>query len=143
MPQFERIGRGFHQHAKAIEGTVRVSRLRPGQKRDSRRAIGQVVTDGARADERGREGEPLPYDVVGPICETGDTFSRDRLLPPLEPGDLVAFRTAGAYGATLSNEYNARPQVPEALVRGDEWSVVRRRPTYEEMRAREPLADWL
>ena len=49
----------------------------------------------------------------------------------------------GAYGATLSNEYNARPQVPEALVRGDEWSVVRRRPTYEEMLAREPLAGWL
>jgi diaminopimelate decarboxylase len=92
---------------------------------------------------RPRAGEPSAYDVVGPICETGDTFSRDRQLPPLEPGDLVAFRTAGAYGATLSNEYNARPQVPEALVRGDQWAVVRRRPTYEEMLAREPLADWL
>jgi diaminopimelate decarboxylase len=92
---------------------------------------------------RPRSGEPSPYDVVGPICETGDTFSRDRLLPPLEAGDLVAFRTAGAYGATLSNEYNARPQVPEVLVRGDRWSEVRRRPTYEEMLAREPLADWL
>lgn len=92
---------------------------------------------------RPRPGAAFPYDVVGPICETGDTFSRDRMLPPLEPGDLIAFRTAGAYGATLSNEYNARPLVPEVLVRGGDWALVRRRPTYEEMLAREPLADWL
>jgi diaminopimelate decarboxylase len=92
---------------------------------------------------RPRGGSYRPYDVVGPICETGDTFSRDRMLPPLEAGDLVAFRTAGAYGATLSNEYNARLLVPEVLVRGGQWSVVRRRPTYEETLAREPRADWL
>jgi diaminopimelate decarboxylase len=92
---------------------------------------------------RPRDGAPRLYDVVGPICETGDTFSRDRMLPPLEAGDLAAFRTAGAYGATLSNEYNARPQVPEVLVRGGQWALVRRRPTYEEMLAREPRADWL
>jgi diaminopimelate decarboxylase len=90
-----------------------------------------------------RAGAPVAYDVVGPICETGDTFARDRTLPPLQAGDLVAFMTAGAYGATMSNEYNARPLVPEALVRGEAWSLVRRRPTYDEMLAREPLADWL
>ncbi|HEY2050691.1 MAG TPA: diaminopimelate decarboxylase [Caulobacteraceae bacterium] len=83
------------------------------------------------------------YDVVGPVCETGDTFARARPLPPLERGDLVAFMSAGAYGAVMSSEYNSRPLVPEVLVRGSEWAVVRRRPTYEEMLAREPAAPWL
>jgi len=82
-------------------------------------------------------------DVVGPVCETGDTFSRDRLLPPLHPGDLVAFMTAGAYGATMSSEYNSRPLVPEVLVRGADYAVVRPRPSYDDMLAREPLAPWL
>ncbi len=83
------------------------------------------------------------YDVVGPICETGDTFCRERSLPPLDAGDLVAFMTAGAYGATMSSEYNSRPLVPEVLVSGDKYAVVRPRPSYEEMLAREPLAPWL
>lgn len=83
------------------------------------------------------------YDVVGPICETGDTFTRDRELPPLGPGDLVAFMTAGAYGATMSSEYNTRPLAPEVLVSGDRYAVVRPRPTYEDILAREPLAPWL
>ena len=82
-------------------------------------------------------------DVVGPVCETGDTFSRDRVLPPLAPGDLVAFMTAGAYGATMSSEYNSRLLVPEVLVRGAEMAIVRPRPSYEDMLAREPLAPWL
>jgi diaminopimelate decarboxylase len=85
----------------------------------------------------------LTYDVVGPICETGDTFCRERALPPLAQGDLVAFMTAGAYGATMSSEYNTRPLVPEVLVDGDRYAVVRPRPSYEEMLAREPLAPWL
>jgi diaminopimelate decarboxylase len=83
------------------------------------------------------------FDVVGPVCETGDTFCRDRELPPLGPGDLIAFMTAGAYGAAMSSEYNTRPLVPEVLVSGDQYAVVRPRPTYEEMLAREPLAPWL
>jgi diaminopimelate decarboxylase len=85
----------------------------------------------------------LTYDVVGPICETGDTFCRERGLPPLATGDLVAFMTAGAYGATMSSEYNTRPLVPEVLVSGDQYAVVRPRPSYEEMLAREPFAPWL
>ncbi|HEX4098144.1 MAG TPA: diaminopimelate decarboxylase [Caulobacteraceae bacterium] len=85
----------------------------------------------------------LAYDVVGPICETGDTFTRDRLLPPLKAGDLVAFMSAGAYGAVMSSEYNSRPLVPEVLVSGSEFAVVRPRPSYEEMLSREPLAPWL
>jgi diaminopimelate decarboxylase len=92
---------------------------------------------------RPRHGEPAPYDVVGPVCETGDTFTRDRPLPPLQAGDLVAFMSAGAYGATMSSEYNSRPLVPEVLVRGSEFAVIRPRPSYEEMLGRERLAPWL
>jgi diaminopimelate decarboxylase len=90
-----------------------------------------------------RDGEPLIYDVVGPICETGDTFTRDRALPPLEAGDLIAFMSAGAYGAAMASEYNSRPLVPEVLVKGDQWAVVRPRPTYDEMLEREQPAPWL
>jgi diaminopimelate decarboxylase len=90
-----------------------------------------------------RSGEPVAYDVVGPVCETGDTFSRDRLLPPLAAGDLVAFMSAGAYGAVMASEYNSRPLVPEVLVKGDAFAVVRPRPTYDEMLARERLPGWL
>ena len=90
------------------------------------------------------EDAPLePYDVVGPICETGDTFTRDRMLAPLKAGDLVAFMSAGAYGAVMSSEYNTRPLVPEVLVNGPEFAVVRPRPTYDEMLSREPMAPWL
>ena len=92
---------------------------------------------------RPRAGEPQAYDLVGPICESTDVFARDRMLPPLQAGDLVAFMSAGAYGAVLSSEYNSRPLVPEVLVDGDRVAVVRPRPSYEEMWAREPLAEWL
>jgi len=88
-------------------------------------------------------GEALPYDVVGPVCETGDTFARDRDLPPLKAGDLVVFMSAGAYGAVMSGEYNTRPLAAEVLVDGDRYAVIRPRPTYDEMFAREPMADWL
>ncbi|HEY1926695.1 MAG TPA: diaminopimelate decarboxylase [Caulobacteraceae bacterium] len=92
---------------------------------------------------RPRGGPLRDYDVVGPICETGDTFARARPLPALESSDLVAFMSAGAYGAVMASEYNSRPLAPEVLVRGAEWALVRRRPTYEEMLAREPTAPWL
>ncbi|ODT85929.1 diaminopimelate decarboxylase [Phenylobacterium sp. SCN 70-31] len=91
---------------------------------------------------RPRVGEAAPYDVVGPVCETGDTFTRDRDLPPFEPGDLVAFMSAGAYGAAMASEYNSRPLVPEVLVKGDRFAVVRPRPTYEDMLAREQAPPW-
>ena len=92
---------------------------------------------------RPRPGAPELYDVVGPVCESGDTFTRDRLLPPLEAGDLVAFMTAGAYGAAMASEYNTRPLVPEVLVKGDQYAVVRPRPTYESILAAERPASWL
>jgi len=84
----------------------------------------------------------LTYDVVGPICETGDTFCRERALPPLGAGDLVAFMTAGAYGAAMSSEYNSRLLAPEVLVKGDRYAVVRPRPTYDDMLGRERGAPW-
>ena len=95
------------------------------------------------APVRPRDGAARSYDVVGPVCETGDTFARDRALPPLEAEDLVAFTGAGAYGAGMASEYNSRPLVPEVLVDGDRWALIRSRPTYEEMLDREPFADWL
>jgi diaminopimelate decarboxylase len=82
-------------------------------------------------------------DVVGPICETGDTFARKRALPPLAAGDLVAFMTAGAYGATMASTYNARALVPEVLVRGDKFAVVRRRWDVSEQLKLEQSPDWL
>lgn len=81
------------------------------------------------------------YDVVGPICETGDTFARNRTLPTLAAGDLVAFLTAGAYGATMASTYNARELVAEVLVRGDRFDVVRRRWTVEEQMALETIPE--
>ncbi|HUF56188.1 MAG TPA: diaminopimelate decarboxylase [Thermohalobaculum sp.] len=84
-----------------------------------------------------------PIDVVGPVCETGDTFARARDLPRMDEGDLLAFRGAGAYGAVMASEYNARPLIPEVLVNGEAFAVVRPRPTYEEMLARECLPPWL
>jgi diaminopimelate decarboxylase len=92
---------------------------------------------------RPREGEHRLYDLVGPICESTDIFARDRLLPPMQAGDLVAFMGAGAYGAVLASEYNSRPLVPEVLVDGERWAVVRARPSYDEMLGREPTAEWL
>ncbi len=83
------------------------------------------------------------YDVVGPICETGDTFTRDRALPTFGPGDLVAFMSAGAYGAAMASEYNTRPLVPEVLVDGDRFAVIRARPSYEEMLARDVAPEWV
>ena len=84
-----------------------------------------------------------PVDVVGPVCETGDTFARQRRLPPVEAGELLVLRTAGAYGATMASTYNSRLLVPEILVNNDAFSVVRARPTYEDMLALERLPPWL
>ena len=85
----------------------------------------------------------VPYDVVGPICESSDQFASARPLPETKPGDLLAFMTAGAYGATMSSTYNTRLLVPEVLVKGDRFAVVRPRPTFEELLAQDRLADWL
>ncbi|MDT1060278.1 diaminopimelate decarboxylase [Paracoccus sp. CPCC 101403] len=84
-----------------------------------------------------------PFDVVGPVCETGDTFEKAVQLPALAAGDLVAMRSAGAYGAVMASEYNSRPLVPEVLVSGDQFAVIRPRPTLEEMLGRDTIPEWL
>jgi len=80
-----------------------------------------------------RKGKPISYQVVGPICETGDTFARNRKLSPLQAGDLVAIKNAGAYGAVMASSYNTRPLVPEVLVEGSELTVIRPRPVYDDL----------
>ena len=83
------------------------------------------------------------YDIVGPVCESGDTFAKQRAMPSLVAGDLVAFRSAGAYGAVMSSEYNTRPMIPEVLVKGDQFAVIRSRPTFEDMINRDTIPEWL
>jgi diaminopimelate decarboxylase len=84
-----------------------------------------------------------PADVVGPVCETGDSFASQRDLPPLAAGDLVALTAAGAYGAVMSSTYNTRPLVPEVMVSGGRFAVIRPRPSYDEMLALDIVPDWL
>lgn len=87
--------------------------------------------------------EQQPYDIVGPVCESGDTFAKQRMMPQLNSGDLVAFRSAGAYGAVMSSEYNTRPMIPEVLVNKDQFAVIRPRPTFDEMINRDTIPEWL
>ncbi|GIT90069.1 diaminopimelate decarboxylase [Jannaschia pagri] len=87
--------------------------------------------------------EQQPYDIVGPVCESGDTFAKGRDMVPLSAGDLIAFRSAGAYGAVMSSEYNSRPLIPEVLVQGDQYAVIRPRPTFDEMISRDTIPEWL
>ena len=87
--------------------------------------------------------EPKLVDIVGPVCETGDTFAKMRAMPPIQDGELVAFRSAGAYGAVMSSEYNTRPMIPEVLVSGDQFAVIRPRPSYDEMINRDNMPSWL
>jgi diaminopimelate decarboxylase len=88
-------------------------------------------------------GERQSYDVVGPVCESSDTFCEGRSLPVARPGDLVAFMTAGAYGAVMASTYNSRRLVPEVLVRGSAWAVVRPRQSYEDLIGLDRLPEWL
>ena len=87
--------------------------------------------------------DPARYDIVGPVCETGDTFARERDMPPVGEGDLVAFRSAGAYGAVMASEYNTRPLIPEVLVQGDQFAVIRARPSFDEIVNRDTIPEWL
>ncbi|HCI07006.1 MAG: diaminopimelate decarboxylase [Ascidiaceihabitans sp.] len=87
--------------------------------------------------------EMAKYDVVGPVCESGDTFAKHREMAPMKSGDLVAFRSAGAYGAVMASEYNSRPLIPEVLVNGDQFAVIRARPTFDEMINRDTIPEWL
>lgn len=87
--------------------------------------------------------ETSHLDIVGPVCESSDTFALGLEMPHLEPGDRVAFLDTGAYGAVMASEYNCRPLVPEVLVGHDKWAIVRHRPTHEDMFKRETIPDWI
>ncbi len=78
-------------------------------------------------------------DVVGPVCETGDFFAKDRALPPTQRGDLIAVFSTGAYGFVMASHYNTRGKPPEILVIGDSHRVIRRRETYDDLLAAERL----
>jgi diaminopimelate decarboxylase len=84
-----------------------------------------------------------PADVVGPVCETGDTFAVARPLPPVAPGDLLAILSAGAYGAVMSSSYNTRLLVPEVLVNGEDFAVIRPRPSYDDVLGQDRIPAWL
>jgi len=94
-------------------------------------------------EERKTEMAPMQQDIVGPVCETGDYLAIDRPLPPLASGDLIAVMTAGAYGAVMSSTYNTRLLVPEVLVSGNRYAVIRPRLSYAEMIGLDRLPPWL
>ena len=87
--------------------------------------------------------EQQPYDIVGPVCESGDTFAKQRNMTKVAAGDLVAFRSAGAYGAVMASEYNTRPLIPEVLVHQDQFAVIRSRPSFDEIINRDTIPTWL
>jgi len=94
-------------------------------------------------DARQLKEPAIVQDIVGPVCESGDYMAQSRPLPPFAAGDLLAFMTAGAYGAVMSSTYNTRPLIPEVLVAGDAFHVVRPRPSYEALIGLDKLPPWL
>ncbi|MGE0630229.1 MAG: diaminopimelate decarboxylase [Hyphomicrobiaceae bacterium] len=93
--------------------------------------------------EAKRQQGPVVQDIVGPVCETGDYLALERPLPPFEAGDAMAVMTAGAYGAVMASTYNTRPLVPEVLVSGRDWAVIRPRVEVEDLIALDCIPDWL
>lgn len=93
--------------------------------------------------EPAADAERTPVDIVGPVCETADTFARQRPLPPVGSGDLLAILSTGAYGAVMSSTYNCRLPAPEVMVRGRDYAVIRARPDHEALMAQDRLPDWL
>ena len=83
------------------------------------------------------------YDVVGPICESGDTFTKSREMASLKDGALMVLHSAGAYGASQSSQYNTRPLIPEVLVNGDKYAIIRERPSIEDILKTESMPPWL
>lgn len=97
---------------------------------------------GAVSEAR-QNGEQMLADIVGPVCETGDYLARDREMPKFEEGDLLAVYSAGAYGATQSGTYNTRLLVPEVLVDGDKFAIIRQRPSYDELLNQDVVPNWV
>ncbi len=80
-----------------------------------------------------QDASEIEMDVVGPVCETGDFFAQNRLLPPLKSGDYLAVMNVGAYGFALASNYNSRPRAPEILVDEEDCKLIRQRETYENL----------
>ncbi len=93
--------------------------------------------------DEGASGETVDYDIVGPVCETGDTFATLRTMPKMAQGQLVAIGQAGAYGAVQACEYNTRALVPEVLVSGNRFDIIRKRPSIDEILQAETVPDWI
>ena len=92
--------------------------------------------------DEARNEKSFEADVVGPVCETGDYLAKTRRLPQVEQGDLLAVMTAGAYGAVQSGTYNTRPLIPEVLVKGNQWALVRPRQSYDALIGLDQFASW-
>lgn len=86
---------------------------------------------------------PITGDIVGPVCETGDYLAKDRTIAGVEEGDLLAVMSAGAYGAVMASTYNSRPLIPEVLVDGPRWHVIRPRKSLDELIALDSVPDWI
>jgi diaminopimelate decarboxylase len=96
------------------------------------RSVGETVSfQSGKSGSKGKRFEKI--DVVGPVCESGDFFALDREMPELHEGDLLAIMSAGAYGFVMASNYNSRPLPPEALVRGDSFTLIRKRQTWEDL----------
>ena len=108
-----------------------------------RPALYQAHHDILPLQEPNAETARTSYDIVGPICESTDKFAAQRDMPEVPAGSRIAFMSSGAYGAVLSSQYNARPLVAEVLVDGDQYALVRRRPSFDEMIELEQTPDWL
>lgn len=93
--------------------------------------------------ERDKSEQTIAQDLVGPICESGDYLAQDQLLPDLHPDELIAFMSAGAYGAVMSSTYNSRLLIPEVMVNGTEFAIIRPRTSYEELIALDTIPSWL
>ena len=85
----------------------------------------------------------MPFDIVGPVCETGDTFANQRQMPNVQSGEMLAFKSAGAYGSVMASEYNTRPMIPEVLVSGNKFSIIRARPSVQDIIDKDIIPDWL
>ena len=88
-------------------------------------------------------GEEIVADIVGPICESGDFLAKERTIPAVKPKDLLAVMSSGAYGFTMSSNYNSRPRVPEIMVKGSHFFIIREREQYEDLMRGEHIPEFL
>jgi Diaminopimelate decarboxylase len=103
----------------------------------------EAYHDILKVDEPKRHDVTKIFQIVGPICESGDYFAKNRELPKINQGDLIALKTVGAYGAVMSSCYNSRPLIPEVMVRNDQYSIIRERETIKDIIKKEKIPQWM